>query len=104
MAEIGQAFTSGRWRAKEGREEDFIAAWDRFAVWTAGAFPASGRPYLLRSEEDPREFVSFGAWPDFETVAAWRGTGEFAAFVAEARELCEEVVPGRFTLVAHSAR
>lgn len=102
--EIGQAFTSGRWRAKEGREEDFIAAWDRFAAWTLEAFPGSGRPYLLRGEEDPRDLLSFGSWDSFETVAAWRASKRFAEFLSEARELCDEIVPGRFRLVAHPGR
>jgi heme-degrading monooxygenase HmoA len=90
MAKIGQPYTSGSWRVKEGREEEFIARWTEFTGWSLANSPGAGSFVLIREAADPRHFLSFGAWEDAEAVTAWRATPEFQAGLAACRALCDD--------------
>ncbi|MGH2682615.1 MAG: putative quinol monooxygenase [Actinomycetota bacterium] len=103
MAIVGQTFTAGEWRVKEGKEQEFIEAWDSFAAWCQENGWGGEPPYLLQSQNDHARFLSFGAWENEEQVVAWRQLPQFQEFLARARELCEEIQPGSFRLAAHPA-
>ena len=30
---MGEVYSSGSWKAKDGEEEQFVAAWSEFATW-----------------------------------------------------------------------
>src|SRR5215208_5491158 len=93
MAGEGQIWTLGRWRARPGRAEDFREAWRSFANWTKANQAGAGSAYLGQDESDPQNFFSFGPWDNASSVASWRSRPEFAAFVAQVRELCEDFQP-----------
>lgn len=100
MPTIGQLFTSGTWLIKEGKESEFISAWSRFAEWTSRSGLAAGSGHLLQDEANPRSFLSFASWESQQEIRQWRDTSEFKAFVASARELCEDIQPRTLSLVA----
>jgi heme-degrading monooxygenase HmoA len=96
----GQLYTAGLWTVRPGKEADFIRAWDEFARWTSEHQPGAGEAHLLQDLTNAQRFLSFGPWENAERVQAWRATPQFAAFVAQARELCEDFQPGSFKVAA----
>jgi len=78
-------WTHGTWTVTSGRETDFAQASERPAEWTVSAFPGA-RATLLRDAERPNVFISFGPWPDSETVARWRASPEFQEHLDTIRE------------------
>lgn len=99
MAEL---YTLGLWKAKPGKEAEFIALWQEFADWTTGSQPGAGEGTLLQGEGEPQRFISFGPWADADSVVQWREQPKFKEFVAMARELCEEIEPQNMILVGRS--
>ena len=91
----------GIWQVKPGSEDDFITAWQEMADWTMrevqGAEPGGT---LLRDREQPSRFVSFGPWPDEQTIAAWRGSAGFQERVGRIRGLLEDFSPATLDPVA----
>jgi len=98
----GQLFTLGIWKTKQGKEAEFIDAWQAFADWTSGNVPGAEQGTLLQHEDTPQRFVSFGPWKDHEGVARWRSSPEFKEFAARARNLCEEFEPQNMILVGRT--
>jgi heme-degrading monooxygenase HmoA len=90
MAKIGQPYTSGTWLVKEGKEEEFVARWTEFTEWSLGNAPGAESFVLLRDATDPRRFISFGAWEDAGTVAAWRERPAFQERLGACRALCDD--------------
>lgn len=100
MAAIGQTFTAGEWRVKEGQEDHFVRAWAGFASWSFRNGWGAEAPHLLQSTENPRRFLSFGAWDSPEQVRSWRELPEFKQFFVRMQELCEDIHPEVLRLVA----
>jgi quinol monooxygenase YgiN len=100
MTDLDQLYTSGLWTIKPGREDEFIRSWQEFADWTNAHQAGGGQAHLIQDLERPQRLISFGDWDSLESIQAWRGTAEFAAFVEKARTLCDEVQPGTFKVVA----
>ncbi len=82
-------YSMGEWYVKEGREEEFIELWQRFANWTVQRVHGSTWATLLRDLEDPRRFVSFGPWTAQEAIDAWQEMPEAREHLAALRELVE---------------
>jgi heme-degrading monooxygenase HmoA len=93
-----ETYTSGLWRVKEGREDDFVAAWTDFVTWARDQ-PGSGTFRLVRDTEDPRRFLSFAPWASFEAQAAWKQTDEFMTRMRWVREHVESFEPSTYELV-----
>lgn len=100
MGKIGQPYTSGNWVVMEGKEEEFVARWTEFTEWSLANAPGAEEFLLIRENEDPRHFISFGAWEDAGNVAAWRDRPEFQERLAACRALCEDFKGTDFTLAA----
>lgn len=88
MAEI---YTSGSWLVREGREEEFVEAWRDLATWTKGEIGGAGNPRLLRDRDNPRRFLSFGAWDDARAVETWRASEGFQQRIGKIRALLEDL-------------
>jgi heme-degrading monooxygenase HmoA len=99
MAQVGQPYTSGVWTVRDGSQDEFVARWTKF-VQTAAESPGAEAFVLIQDREDPRQFVSFGAWRDWDSVDAWRSSTVFAEHMGACRELCEDFRPGDSTLRA----
>lgn len=86
-------YTLGQWTVQEGREEEFIEAWEEFASWTEDVIEGVAWAKLLRDAEDGRRFISFGPWRDESAVAGWRGHPGFQERVGRIQELLEDFTP-----------
>ena len=100
MAKIGQPYTSGTWVVKEGQENEFISRWTEFTGWAHTSAPGAQTFLLIRRNDEPRHFQSFGAWDDTDSVTAWRSGPEFQKRLAACRELCEDFSTADHTLAA----
>ncbi len=101
MTKLGQPYTSGIWTVKPGKEEEFIQAWREFANWSGSSQVGAGAARLLQDLEHPNRLISFGDWDNPESIQQWRSTPEFAAFLVQARALCDDIQPGTFKVVAY---
>ena len=94
MKESKQIYTMGFWTTKPGKAGEFMAAWQKFAVWTMQNQRGSvGEAKLVQDITDPNRFISFGAWAQIEYVQEWRQRPEFQAFFTEAKELRSDIRP-----------
>jgi len=100
MGDLERIFAAGVWSVRPGNEQAFIAAWKEFSAWTALHQRGSGYGNLLQDLENPSRFISFGPWDDLESVRAWRQQPEFRKALTRFMDLCDEVTPGTFRLVA----
>jgi heme-degrading monooxygenase HmoA len=104
MVHEGQIFTVGLWTVKSGREEIFVKKWQEFARWSLDTMKGGQWAYMLQDLEQKNRFISFGPWNSLKTIDAWRQTPEFKSYIAEFKELCEEVKPGTMKEVVHLER
>ena len=73
MLRSGQFYGSGEWLVREGSEDDFVERWTILMEWSLNNAPgAVSESFLLvRSTEDPRRFLSLGAWENQDAREAW---------------------------------
>jgi heme-degrading monooxygenase HmoA len=88
---MASVFTSGEWKAKPGREQEFISLWQKFASWSKENFPDAAGAKLLQTRQDPTSFVSLGQWEKEEVVPAWRGSDGFQERMAKIRDTLERM-------------
>jgi hypothetical protein len=98
---MSQPWTLATYRVVPGREVDFIKTWHDLAV----TFSSLPHPplwgVLIRSTRDPTLFHSCGPWDHTDHIASMRKSPEAAAAFKAIRELCVEMLPGDYELVAH---
>jgi heme-degrading monooxygenase HmoA len=70
MAKIGQPYSSGNWLVKEGSEEDFVSRWTAFVQWSLQNAPGLESGILIQDSDNPRRFLSLGAWDTAEALQA----------------------------------
>ena len=85
-------YTLGIWTARQGQEDEFIAAWQAMATATADRFPG-GQAVLLRDRDKPNQFISSGPWTSLEEVERWRASDVFEQGVSRIRPLLESFEP-----------
>jgi len=104
---MNQLVTTGTWRARDGEEDAFIAAWTDFVEWAAEQ-DGSGTLRLGRDVDDPGRFVSFAAWRDADAARAWKQSPEFALRMKRVQQHVAEFKPAELEVVAavepHTAR
>jgi heme-degrading monooxygenase HmoA len=96
----GDSYASANWLVAEGNEGEFEARWIEFLEWTRDNAQGFRGAELIRSERDPRRFVSFSRWDDESDQRAWRWIPEFVARFGACKDLCEETQGGTFRRVA----
>lgn len=82
-------YTSGTWKVKPGKEQEFIDRWGELAAWSVEEADGGLWAVLTQDEDDPQMFVSFGPWETREDIDAWRQTPEFTEAFADLRELID---------------
>ncbi len=93
-----EVWTHGTWTVRPGSEDEFVEAWRSMAEWTAAEF-ASATGTLLRDRERSNVFISFGPWPDLQTVGRWRSSEGFQERVAKIQGLLDAFEPRTLDLV-----
>ena len=90
---MGTPYTHGRWKVKEGREDEFVAVWQDFAQ--LGAERGATGIRLLQDLDTPTRFYSFGSWGEQEQIVAFRDDPEFQRHVDGMNEIVESFEPLR---------
>ena len=100
MQRAGQSYSSGEWLVRAGSEEDFVDRWNAFIEWTADNAAGAESFVLVRSTEEPRRFLSLGAWESQEAQDAWREMPRMQELLGRCRQLCEEFGSHSYALAA----
>lgn len=98
-----QVYTHGAWHVEEGRQDEFIAAWQSLGrIFGTLPHPPVGKGVLIQSISDPSLFYSFGPWQGVEQVEEMRDDPDAQAGIRRLRELCSEASADTFRVVARS--
>ena len=93
-------YTSGRWSVKEGREEEFVEAWEEFARWSVENIEGARWARFVQHKDDPSQLLSLGAWEDDAAIEAWRSDPGFSKRIGNMQELLADSEVATFTLRA----
>jgi quinol monooxygenase YgiN len=104
MEMTGRSYSSGEWLVRQGSEEEFIERWTTFIEWTLNEAPGAVSFVLVRSTEEPRKFLSLGAWESLQAQEAWREMPRMQVMLGHCRALCDEFDTHRYTLAARRVR
>jgi heme-degrading monooxygenase HmoA len=89
MEATEKPFTAAVWKVQEGKEQEFIKEWTKFADWSSRVAGAStGR--LMQDSQDPSRFISVGEWDDAESIKQWREHPEFKQAMSNFSKLLAE--------------
>ncbi|HET9331656.1 MAG TPA: antibiotic biosynthesis monooxygenase family protein [Steroidobacteraceae bacterium] len=95
---MSEIYTTGAWRPKPGREQDFVAAWTTFAGWTS-TLPGAGTVRLARDAGDPERFVSLSRWQNEDVVRAWRSSPEYRERIGRVLQHVDGFEPAELTVM-----
>jgi quinol monooxygenase YgiN len=104
MENKGQSYSSGEWLVRPGSEEEFIEAWTSFIEWSLENAAGAESFVLVRSMDEPRKFLSLGAWESQEAQEAWREMPRMQVILGQCRALCDEYDTHRYILAARRGR
>jgi quinol monooxygenase YgiN len=104
MEMTGHSYSSGEWLVRPGSEEEFIKAWTNFTEWSLENAEGAESFILVRSMEDPKKFLSLGAWESQQAQEAWREMPQMQVMLGQCRALCDEYDTHRYTLAARPGR
>jgi heme-degrading monooxygenase HmoA len=104
MQMTGQSYSSGEWSVRAGSEEEFVERWTTFIEWSLENAEGAESFVLVRSTEEPRKFLSLGAWESQQAQEAWREMPRMQELLGQCRELCEEFETHAYTLAASPSR
>jgi heme-degrading monooxygenase HmoA len=100
MEKTGQSYRSGEWLVQTGSEEEFVSRWNTYIEWALNNAPGARSFVLVRSTEEPRRFLSLGAWANQEAQELWREMPRTQELLSQCRELCEAFETHFYTLAA----
>jgi hypothetical protein len=95
-----EVYTLGAWRAKHGKESEFVAAWQALGRYVNSLPHPPGKGTLLQSVDDPQQFYSFGPWRALDDIQEMRSQPETPKEIGKLMDLCDEGRPGTFRVVA----
>jgi len=98
---MSQHYTLATYRVVPGKEDAFVRRWHELASIFISLPNPPHWGVLVRSTRDPTLFHSFGPWDKAEHIAAMRTSPEALAAFKSLQELCIEMMPGDYEVVAH---
>ena len=93
-------YTLGAWRVKDGKQTEFVAAWEALGRYFNSLANPPGTGTLLQSVDEPQQFYSFGPWRSLDDISEMRRQPETPTEIGKLMDLCEEGRPGTFRVVA----
>src|ERR687897_3506260 len=90
MEMTGQSYSSGEWSVRAGSEEEFVERWTTFIEWSLDNAEGAESFVLVRSTQEPRKFLSLGAWESQGAQQAWREMPQLQVMLGHCRALCDE--------------
>ena len=94
-------YTHTTWQVKPGREKDFVERWSEWVEWSHRQGLCE-HALLLRDDESPLTYVSFGPWEDIAAVRAWRGLPGYQERVERLREVVDRFEPRTLAVVENA--
>jgi heme-degrading monooxygenase HmoA len=95
-----EIYTLGVWRVKDGRQKEFIAAWQALGRYFHSLPHPPDKGTLVQSVDEPQQFYSFGPWRTLDDIQEMRNRPETPIEIGKLMDLCEEGRPGTFRVVA----
>ena len=95
-----EVYTLGVWRVKDGKQGEFVEAWQALGRYFTSLPHPPGSGTLLQSLDEPQQFCSFGPWRTHDDIREMRSQPETPTEIAKLMDLCEEGRPGTFRVVA----
>jgi heme-degrading monooxygenase HmoA len=95
-------YASGMWLVKAGSEDAFIERWREWLTTSSSGVDGFEGAHLLRSNDDPRRFVSYSGWRDVGARDAWKQSEAFGEGFAACRAYCDDFQGGDFTAVVQT--
>jgi hypothetical protein len=93
-------YTLGVWRVTDGKQAEFVTAWQGLGRYFNGLPHPPGKGTLLQSVDEPQQLYSFGPWRTLEDIQEMRSQPETSQEIGKLMDLCEEGRPGTFRVVA----
>ena len=100
MEQAGRSYSSGEWLVQAGSEEEFVDRWTAFVEWSSQNAAGAESFVLVRREDEPRRFLSLGAWEDQQAQEAWRAMPRMQELLGRCRDLCDEFESHSYALAA----
>lgn len=100
MEGAAKKWASGRWKVKQGSENEFIERWKEWLGWTSTSVPGFRSAKLIQSDDDSSQFTSFSDWAGDAELQAWKTSDDFRQKFGAVRELCDDVQTADFDLAA----
>jgi heme-degrading monooxygenase HmoA len=88
---VSTHYVSSRWKVKRGREDEFVAAFETFALWAELNHPEGGTARLLQNVDQPLQVTALWEFPGAEAIERWRGHGDVVEHMARLESLAEQV-------------
>jgi heme-degrading monooxygenase HmoA len=104
MVIVLPSYSSGEWLVRAGSEDEFIERWNTFIEWSLNNAPGAVSFVLVSSNEEPRKFLSLGAWESQDAQEAWRRMPRMQELLGQCRALCEEFETHLYTFASGSSR
>jgi heme-degrading monooxygenase HmoA len=96
---MGEVYSSGSWKAKDGQESEFETAWTEFARWMS-TMPGAGTARLTKDLDEPGRYMSFAPWESVEQMHAWKSDPAFRENMGRVQAHVDEFRPSEVELVA----
>lgn len=65
-------YVSSRWKVKRGREDEFVSAFETFALWAELNHPEGGTARLMQDVDEPLRMTGTWEFPGAEAIERWR--------------------------------
>lgn len=84
-------YVSGRWKVKRGREDEFISAFETFALWAELNHPEGGTARLLQNVDEPLQMTGMWEFPGGEAIKRWREQKDVVEHMGRLEALAEHL-------------
>ncbi len=84
-------YVASRWKVKRGRGDDFVAAFEAFALWAELNHPEGGTARLLQQVEEPSQMTTIWEFPGAETIERWRQQPDVVEHMGRLEALAEQL-------------